>query len=150
MKNRILIIFFLFLSCAYSEENHPLPGHWEGNIQLPGMQLVVLIDLTSTPDGKWEGKIDIPAQAAKGLSLENIKVDGTKVSFQIQNLPGTPTFSGELQGEKIAGKFTQGDQTYPFELHRKAVTVAEPHPKKSEQEVLAEITALIKKEMEEW
>ena len=150
MKTRLWIVVLLLALIANADESHLLQGHWEGNIRLAGMELVVLVDLTFQPDGHWEGTIDIPAQAAKGLPLESIKVDGAKVSFQIQNVPGTPTFSGELTDGKIAGSFTQGGQTFPFELVRKTVSAPSPQPKKSEQETLEEIRGLIKKEMEQW
>lgn len=145
----ILILFFA-LNCS-AEDIHPLTGHWEGSIKLQAMELAVLIDLTQDTGGKWTGTIDIPAQAAKGLALENIQAQNSKVSFEIQSVPGKPTFSGDLTGDKITGTFTQGGQKFPFELNRKAASTAKPQqPQKSEQEILEEIRALVKKEMSEW
>ena len=135
---------------GYAAELHPLTGHWEGIIRLQALELAVLLDFSRETDGKWTGKIDIPAQAAKGLALENIHAEGAKVIFEIQNVPGKPTFSGDLSNDKITGTFTQGGQSFPFELNRKEVPATQASPAKSEQEILQDIRALVKKEMEEW
>ncbi len=94
-------------------------GHWEGEIQIPGTKLGVDVDLSQDGDA-WKGDISIPLQNAKDLPLTNVKVDGAAVSFEIQGIPGTPTFNGTLDadGAKIAGDFTQGGGKFPFELRR--------------------------------
>lgn len=100
-------------------------GHWEGEIQIPGTKLGIDVDL-SQDGGAWKGDISIPLQNAKDLPLTNIKVDnkvdGATVSFEIQGVPGTPTFNGTLaaDGAKIAGDFAQGGGKFPFELRRGA------------------------------
>src|SRR5215208_7304734 len=67
-------------------------GHWEGAIDIPGTKLGIDVDL-SQDGGAWKGDISIPLQQAKDLPLVNVKVDGTAVSFEIQGIPGTPTFT---------------------------------------------------------
>src|SRR5512139_1500180 len=76
-------------------------GHWEGPIQLPGMELQVLVELK--------------AGAADALE-ESIDAKDTAVSFAIRGVPGQPTFKGTLSadGKAIEGSFTQGGQTFPF------------------------------------
>jgi len=98
-------------------------GHWEGPIQLPGMELKVLVDLKAGAAGALEGTIDIPAQGAKGLALESIEAKDAAVSFAIRGVPGQPTFKGALaaDGQAIEGSFTQGGQTFPFRLARGAL-----------------------------
>jgi len=95
-------------------------GHWEGSIQLPGMELKVLVDMKAGAGGALEGTIDIPAQNAKGLILEPIDVKDAAASFAIRGVPGQPIFKGTLSadGTTIEGSFTQGGQTFPFRLAR--------------------------------
>jgi CubicO group peptidase (beta-lactamase class C family) len=90
-------------------------GHWEGAIELPGQKLDFDVDLRMD-DSAWAGDISIPAQGAKDLPLEEIAVDGAGVRFAITGVPGSPTFSGELEGSEIAGDFTQGGATFPFRM----------------------------------
>jgi CubicO group peptidase (beta-lactamase class C family) len=94
-------------------------GRWEGAIQLPGQELRVTVELTRDGD-TWSGKIDIPAQGAKGLPLQGIAVEGSRVTFLIVGVPGDPKFRGALSadGASIRGDFTQSGQTFPFRLER--------------------------------
>src|SRR5262245_52208575 len=100
--SHILLFLFLVLGAVANAAEPSLAGHWEGSIRLPGMELNVFLDFAET-DGKWKGTIDIPAQAAKGLALINITISGLKTTFEIENVPGKPIFSGDLSndGEKI-------------------------------------------------
>jgi hypothetical protein len=91
-------------------------GAWKGAIQLPQGPLEVTVNLAQT-NGLWGGMIDIPAQQAQNLMLEPVAVDGQNVKFTIKGVPGTPTFTGTLQGNELKGDFTQGAPT-PFRLSR--------------------------------
>ena len=98
-------------------------GHWEGEIQVPGMPLQVLVDLEARPDGAWHGTIDIPIQAARGLPLVDVEVELPRVKFTIGGVPGSPTFVGELSdGGELSGDFEQAGARFAFELGREAVT----------------------------
>jgi CubicO group peptidase (beta-lactamase class C family) len=94
-------------------------GQWAGAVQTPGGGLEVTVDLEETADG-WRGQIDIPAQGAEDLDLAGVAVDGDSVRFSIPGTPGDPTFRGTLSddGEVLSGDFSQGGQTFPFELER--------------------------------
>ncbi len=98
----------------------PVAGHWEGAIELPGMELKVLVDLAKDGDA-WTGTIDIPAQGVKSRSLSDVKIDGAALSFALPGIPGNPTFKGSLspEGNTVTGDFSQGGQTFPFKLERK-------------------------------
>lgn len=94
----------------------PIAGTWEGQIETPPpLEVVVRFDLV---DGVASGTIDIPAQGAFELPLEAIEVDGDTVRFVIAGLAGTPTFDGTLAAERLAGTFSQGGASFPFELER--------------------------------
>ena len=121
-------------------------GHWEGPIQLPGMELKVLVDLKAGAAGVLEGTIDIPAQNAKGLSLESIEAKDAAVSFAIRGVPGQPTFKGTFSAEAqtIEGSFTQGGQTFPFRLARGAP------PGKAASQALDGFSDWARKTMADW
>jgi fermentation-respiration switch protein FrsA (DUF1100 family) len=130
----IPILFLLSLVPGVAQAADPAAagGHWEGEISLPKNQLLqIMIDLEQAGEA-WKGTIDIPAQGAKNLPLEQIAVDGQKVKFVITGVPGAPTFEGTLDGTEIRGNFTQGGGSVPFRLGRQAVELTrrpqEPRP----------------------
>jgi CubicO group peptidase (beta-lactamase class C family) len=130
MKNRLRVtsIFFVitaFLasagpSAAASAPPQDLAGRWEGTIDVLGTKLTVDLDFAKKTDGAWTGDITIPAQGAKDLPLEGIKIDGAEVAFAIAGVPGNPTFRGQISadGAMITGTMTQGAGAFPFELKR--------------------------------
>ena len=111
------MLLFLLLVCIPLCAAESIEGRWNGAIVLPALKLEVQIDLERAGDA-WRGDISIPMQNARDIPLGAIAVDGTKVSFQIMGVPGTPTFNGTRSGEKIEGSFTQSGQTFPFTLER--------------------------------
>ncbi len=147
----LLIVVSSTISTHALAQELTLPGHWEGAIELPQMELKILIDITKSEDGSWMGTIDIPLQAAEDLPLRNISIDGSKVIFRIEGPPGNPTFSGSLSedGETITGDFTQGGQTFPFELIRSGEAVIED-TKPSLEEALKGFDEFVRSSMKEW
>lgn len=97
-----------------------LAGHWDGAIELPGTKLAVDLDFAKQTDGTWTGDISILDQEAIDLPLTNIRAEGANVSFAIAGVAGDPAFKGKFSadGAKITGQFSQGGQTFPFELVR--------------------------------
>ncbi len=56
------------------------------------------------------------------MPLENVALQGAKVSFVIGGVPGCPTLARELSpdGQSLSGSFTQEGQSFPFKLSRAA------------------------------
>jgi CubicO group peptidase (beta-lactamase class C family) len=119
----LVIVALLVAGIAAADSTAGIAGRWEGAIEIPGAKLEGQIDLQSSDDG-WTGMISIPAQNARDLPLTDITVDGTTVGFSIEGVPGDPTFKGALEGDVLAGEFTQGGQTFPFRLSRAENRVA--------------------------
>jgi len=101
-------------------------GHWEGAITLPTASLNIRVDLERGDAKTWQGTIDIPVQGLRGFKLDPVKVDADHITFAMPGIPGDPAFSGQLtmEGQTIAGDFTQGGQKFPFKLERKPQPVA--------------------------
>lgn len=96
-------------------------GHWQGAITLPGTELAIRVDLDKTSDA-WAGSIDIPVQGLRGFKLGEVTVKDAAVSFTLPGIPGDPKFAGKLAADAktISGDFSQGGQSFPFKLERKA------------------------------
>lgn len=128
----ILLLLSLLPGLARAAGTPAAGGHWEGEISLPQNQVLqIMVDLEEA-SGVWKGTIDIPAQGAKDLPLEQVAVDGPKVRFVIAGIPGAPTFDGTLENGEIKGTFSQGGGSAPFRLGRQAVELVrrpqEPRP----------------------
>lgn len=117
-----LALLFALAPAAFGQaaaQPATLAGHWEGAIEIPGQKLGINLDFQQEGDA-WKGDISIPLQNAKDLPLIDIRLDGTAAGFEIQGIPGKPTFKGKLEGDRIAGDFTQGGGTFPFSVERAA------------------------------
>lgn len=125
------VILALFILTAVSvpglraADQPALAGHWAGAIELPGTKLDFDLDFAFA-SGAWTGDVTIPLQNARNLPLEGIALDGTKVTFAIKDVPGAPTFEGELapDGLKITGQMVQGGQSFPFSVAKEALDPA--------------------------
>lgn len=134
--SRIVPIFLLALAlnagASALAQDEPAPdallGAWEGSIDPTDLDLFVRLRFEAGPDGP-AGRLDVPLQGAADLPLEEIEAhqDG-RVRFVAPTLPGPPRFEGELDGDELAGTFTQGEVSVPFELQRVGERAAVPTP----------------------
>ena len=99
-------------------------GHWEGTIKAPGQDLGIQVDLVADKAGVWQGTIGIPTQGIKAFPLYALSVQDNIVSFTMKGIPGDPAFKGTISENprSIAGDFTQGGMTMPFNLDWKRET----------------------------
>jgi pimeloyl-ACP methyl ester carboxylesterase len=119
---RPLSALVAFTALAQPQNQTGAAGYWEGAITLPATSLEIRVELER--DGtQWKGAITIPVQGLRNFGLTNIAVRGTGVVFVMSGIPGDPQFKGTLAADAktISGDFTQGGQTFPFKLERKAV-----------------------------
>lgn len=105
-----------------------LAGHWEGAIVLPPGPMAIRCDFASGDGGKLQGTLDIPAQGAIALPLQEIEIDGAAVRFAIAGIPGDPRFAGNIDGDRLAGRFTQNGGTFEFHLEKRGAAVAAKRP----------------------
>ncbi len=113
---RAALAVILLVTFAFAQTQ--IVGHWEGAIEVPNLALGIQVDV----DGKLSATITIPAQGAKDLALSNVNFAAGEFTFTIPDAPGNPQFKGKLNadGQKITGTFTQGGQSFPCNLTRKA------------------------------
>jgi len=133
MKHNILLIFFLLLvlssALAFSfpalegQESNPFLGAWKGSVSAAGVTLDFTITFGLDEKSQIKGTIDVPAQGSAGIPLGEIKTEGRKISFVIDDpgASGDPTFKGELDGtgKKITGSFSQGGVDGTFSMEKK-------------------------------
>ncbi len=98
-------------------------GDWNGTLDVPGSPLDVGVSFTQDGDAV-SGTLDIPTQGIADLPFTEVTQDGDRITFAITGvagLPGDPTFTGRLDGDTIAGEFTQAGRSFPLTLSRGAV-----------------------------
>jgi hypothetical protein len=109
------------LSISSSFASNDGIGKWEGKILFsPTSMADVEVNLSRSMEQKLTGTISVAGQQGVPKTLENLKVDGSSVSFDINDGRTKASFNGLLAGDgsSIKGKFSQAGQLFPFELNR--------------------------------
>lgn len=120
----------LMLLSAAAGQTGGISGHYEGKMQVPNREVELTVDLDRDAKQAWIGHTIISPNPSE-LSLENISVNGTAVSWTVPSIPGSPKFEGTWDAEAKTMKLTAhiGGKDLPIELRRTAaarVYVPEP------------------------
>ena len=121
--NILVLSGILAMSTAVlAQDAKPFVGDWNGAVSIAGMEIELVFHFELDDEGNLTGTIDSPEQGAFGLALADIKVEGKKISFGINdpNVPGDPRFSGSLDeaGTTISGDFSQGGAEGTFKMEK--------------------------------
>jgi hypothetical protein len=119
-RSTLLAALLMFAPLAHAQTAVDPSGRWEGKIQAPDRDVTIEIDLVKNSNGEVAGRISIPAQQLKGLSLVSFAGNDRSIGFQIKGAPGERLFKGVLStdGRSISGEYTQLGYTMPFQLTR--------------------------------
>jgi hypothetical protein len=118
---------FAFLLCVpvFAAAAAPTPeGRWEGRIQIPGRETLVVVDLARSATGAWEGSIILAGLGIKGAPLSNIVATGTDVAFDLGNLLkvesyGPARFTAHLDADDVlAGELSQAGNVAKLSLRK--------------------------------
>lgn len=115
------IALFLFFFASVSEiYSQTIAGHWEGEIELPNIEIEIDVDFSIEGDKTLTGDLSIPAQGAKDLPLAEITISENQLSFKLPDVPGDARFEGKISGDgsAISGRFYQSGGDFPFTLLR--------------------------------
>jgi len=115
-----LILLFVFASTLISRAEDKARGRWEGVVQIPDRELVVVVDLTREEDGPWQGSIIIPGLNLPGTQLVDIAVQDSDASFGIKTGRGLDAaFKGHFNVDgTFSGDFIQAGNRAPFALKK--------------------------------
>jgi hypothetical protein len=124
---RRLLFFELCVITAMAQTN-PLVGEWHGTLTAGPAKLRLALHFFKGSGTAYTGSMDSLDQGARGIPLSSIKMDGNKLSFEVESIRGT--YDGVLKGDMIAGTWRQGDQGFPLEFQRGAFPKVERKPGK--------------------
>ena len=103
-------------------------GHWQGELQAPGMSIAFEVDFARSANGGYAGAVSIPSQKLKGLPLTRISLDGRTIAFEARaDQPLTGTLSDD--GKSISGDFLMMGSSVPFMMTRSGESRLEAPPK---------------------
>jgi hypothetical protein len=107
----------LTLLAASALASSPFVGDWQGAIDPAEIALEITVSFAETDQG-LTASLDIPVQGLVAAPLELLELNGDNIVMQLPDVPGEPTFTGELAGDVLEGTFTQGGQELDFVLTR--------------------------------
>lgn len=123
-----ILCFLLLFSASPAlsfEETGALEGDWEGFIGVPGTKIPIILHLYSL-DESLTGAMDIPAQGAFGLELNEILADGSSLNFKIPVLAGSFEGGFDRQAGTISGTWSQGGGSFLMTFSRVEGEVTAP------------------------
>jgi hypothetical protein len=117
LKKTGAILFLGFILTGDAED--VIAGRWQGAVGIPGLDMRLVVDLSTNSLHQWIGSLIIPGFHVKGSVVTNITVRPPEVRFTAPEALGGITFQGRLPAAgRMTGQFEQGGNTAPFELTR--------------------------------
>jgi dipeptidyl aminopeptidase/acylaminoacyl peptidase len=104
----ISLIFFVGMLHAQTVE-----GDWSGKLNAGGQEIPLVFHFTGTDDA-LTATMDSPAQGASGIPVEKVTFEEGQLSMSIMG--GQITYTGEINGDKMEGTFSQGGAAFPLLL----------------------------------
>lgn len=126
-----LVSALLIASAWFCRAAEPAAGRWEGAIEIPGLELPLVIDLAQDAAGQWTGSAVLPGLGIKGAPLADIVAGDAGVRFSLKGALGDPKFTAHAgAGDTLTGDFALAGNTAAFTLHKTGPPQVEP-PRRS-------------------
>ena len=103
-------------------------GRWEGTAEVNGQALLIAFNISMDGAEVRSATMDVPAQGAKGLPCDEVKVEGDSLSIFIKMIKGRYEGKLDIAQSKITGVFHQGNFNTPLDLKRTGNAVALDRP----------------------
>jgi len=104
----------------------PPEGRWEGQVEIPGTGLPLVVDLARTSSGAWTGSIVIPGLGIKGAPLSNLVVTADQVSFDLGSRLGTPLGAAQFNVQAVTADRMTGEMRQAGNVARLALAKRGP------------------------
>jgi hypothetical protein len=137
IRSRVLSSTILFCSICFAISTQccraaeQIAGRWEGSVQVPGREVILIVDLAQDNGGAWSGSIIISGLNVKGSPLVDIAVEDSGASFGIKTGGDLQaTVKAKLNADNtLSGNFTQAGNTAPFVLRKTGLPQVELPPR---------------------
>jgi hypothetical protein len=96
-----------------------LEGDWTGTLKTPGPELEIAVHFKNQPDNTVRATIDIPAQNALGMPINDVKQTGDRIEFGLKIAHAS--FLGTLNKERgeLTGQLGHDEQAMQVTLKKK-------------------------------
>ncbi len=135
LKISIAITLFFLAGPMKAQE---LNGSYSGHLEVQGMQLELIVNITPTNDG-YSATLDVPAQGASDIALDSVVLQDNQVTITSAKMQ--LTYTGTVSGETIEGTYEQMGQKYPLTLKKTIKTKPGNTALPSSDEELAKLAA---------
>ncbi len=135
IKISIAISLFFLAGTMKSQE---LNGSYSGNLEVQGMQMELIFNISPTDNG-YSATLDVPMQGASGIGLDSVVLQDNKVTITSAKMQ--LTYTGTVSGETIEGTYEQMGQKYPLNLKKTIKTKPGNTALPSTDEELAKLAA---------
>lgn len=129
----ITLLFF-----AVTMKAQELNGSYNGTLEVQGMQLELIFNITPTDNG-YSATLDVPMQGASGIELDSIILQDKNITITSAKMQ--LTYIGTVSGENIEGTYEQMGQKYPLNLKKTIKTKPGNTELPSTNEELAKLAA---------
>jgi len=130
-----LFATIFFASAVLCQAAESASGRWEGEAQIPGNELKLILDLSDEGGKGWIGSIIVPGLGVKGAQLADLHVRSSDLAFAIKGALGNERAGqAEIRAHltadgHLAGDFRQGGNTAPFVLEKTGPAQVELPPR---------------------
>lgn len=108
-----IAITLLFLSGSINAQE--LKGSYSGTLEVQGMQMELIFNITPTDTG-YSATLDVPMQGASGIELDSVILQDKNITISSAKMG--LTYTGTVSGELIEGTYEQMGQKYPLNLKK--------------------------------
>ncbi len=104
-------------------------GRWEGNAEVSGKALLIAFNISASGADAFSATMDVPAQGAKNVVCDEVRVEGDSVFIYIKMVQGRYAGKFDAARTNTTGALTQGKAfTIPLDLKRTGEAVALNRP----------------------
>lgn len=116
-KNQLLILILFCNFFILKSEAQNTTGTWRGNIELPGVKLQMIFNISVGEDGHLSATLDVPQQGAAGLPIKEAFTKADSLFLKIPAIMGN--FMGKfVSADSIAGEWRQANQVFILNLSK--------------------------------
>jgi hypothetical protein len=101
-----------------------LKGQWSGLFKAMGIEAMIVLDFSPSPDGAMRAVLNIPSQGVKDWETRSVTLDNGHFSVEIP--AAAARISGMLEGDQIVGHWNQMGNSVPLTM-KKGRYVAPAH-----------------------